>query len=76
MKPQIDLKRLRKEYSWTQWQAAKKLGFCRSYISAVDNGKQGISLEMMNTIIHVFGVDYQDFYNSQAHNGGEWRCVW
>ena len=63
MKPHIDLKGLREARSWTQWQTAQKLGFCRSYISAVENGKQGFSIEMMNAIMRVFGVKYDDFYN-------------
>jgi len=67
MKPQIDLKELRKNRGWTQWQAAAELGFCRSYISSVENGKQGISVEMMNAIIRVFGVKYEDFYSRQDH---------
>jgi len=66
MKPQIDLRALRKIRGWTQSQAAAKLGFCRSYISAVENGKQGISVEMMNAIIRVLGMKYEDFYNGEA----------
>ena len=50
--------------SWTQWQTAHSLGFCRSYISAVENGKQGLSVEMMNAIIRVFKVRYEDFYKT------------
>ena len=65
MKPRIDLKGLRKDRGWTQWQTATELGFCRSYISAVENGKQGLSIEMMNAIIRVFDVKYEDFYNSK-----------
>lgn len=58
----IDVKRLRQRRGWTQERAAEELGFCRSYISAVENCKQGISIEMMHAIIQVFGVDYKDFY--------------
>ena len=62
MRLQIDLKNLRKKRGWQQWQAAEKLGFCRSYIAMVENGRQGISINMMNAIIRVFGVKYEDFY--------------
>ena len=62
MKPWIDLRRLRKERGWQQWKSAEELGFCRSYISAIETGKQGVSVEMMNAIIRVFGVKYEDFY--------------
>ena len=68
MKPHIDLKKLRQRNGWTQWQTADKLGFCRSYISAVENGKHGISIDMMNAIIRVFGVKYEDFYQSRINN--------
>jgi len=66
MKPQIDLKGLRTERGWTQLQTAEELGFCRSYISAVENGKQGISVEMMRAIIRVFGIQYEEFYGSRG----------
>ena len=62
MKPFIDLKKLREDREWTQLQAATELGFCRSYISAIENSKQGISIEMINAIIRVFNVSYEDFY--------------
>jgi len=62
MKPKIDLRGLRQERGWTQLQTSRKLGFCRSYISAVENGKQGFSVGMMNAIIRVFKVKYDDFY--------------
>ena len=62
MKPCIDLKKLREDRDWTQLQAANALGFCRSYISAVENSKQGLSVEMINAIIRVFDVSYEDFY--------------
>ena len=71
MKPKIDLRGLRKERRWTQLQTAQELGFCRSYISSVENGKQGFSIEMMNAIIRVFGVSYEDFYtqNTKGETG-------
>ena len=65
MKPQINLRKLRKERGWTQEQVASELGFCRSYISVIENGKQGLSGEMINAIIKVFDVKYEDFYNEE-----------
>ena len=61
-KPHIDLKVLRKNKGWTQAQAAKRLGFCRTYISDVENGRQSVSKAMMHAIIQVFEVKYEDFY--------------
>ena len=66
MKPKIDLKELRKNRGWTQVQAAAELGFCRSYVSVVENGKQNSSVEMMNAIIRVFDVRYEDFYGNDG----------
>jgi len=66
MKPFIDLRKLREDRNWTQLQTAKALGFCRSYVSAVENRKQGVSTEMINAIIRVFHVRYEDFY-MQTH---------
>ena len=65
IKPLINLKKLRQDRGWTQSQAAAKLGFCRSYISSIENGKQGLSVAMMNSIIRVFGVRYEDFYDGK-----------
>jgi len=66
MKPWIDLKSLRKERSWTQMQTAAALGFCRSYISSVESGAQGFSVEMVNAIIREFNVRYEDFYDIES----------
>ena len=64
MKPSINLRKLRKSRGWTQAQVAEKLGFARSYISLVENSKQGLSVDMINAIIRVFGVKYEDFYKT------------
>ncbi len=60
----IDLKQLRLDRGWRQWEAAEKLGVSRTYVSAVENGRRGISMAMMDAIIQVFGVSYEDFLNS------------
>ena len=71
MKPFIDLRKLREDREWTQMQTASALGFCRSYISAVENRKQGVSTEMLNAIIRVFNVRYEDFYAQKQLQGYE-----
>jgi len=63
-KPYIDLAALRKTRNWTQAEAAKHLGFSRSYYSEVELGKQSISTKMMYAIIKVFGVQYEDFFKA------------
>ena len=63
-KPTMDIRKLREQHGLLQWEAADKLGFCRSYLALVENGKQGISIAMMNALIRVFGVKYEDFYKT------------
>jgi len=65
MKPWINVKELRENRGWTQMQTANALGFCRSYITAVESGARGISLGMMVAIVRVFHVTYEDFYQRQ-----------
>jgi transcriptional regulator with XRE-family HTH domain len=57
----IDVRALREERGWLQRQAAEELGVSRSYLSAVENCKRGISLRMMEAVIKTFGVKYEDF---------------
>ena len=58
----IDLRKLRVSRGWLQSEAAEALNVSRPYLSAVENGKRGISMNMMAAIIRVFGVKYEDFY--------------
>lgn len=57
----IDIRKLRQDRGWLQREAAEKLGVTRSYISAVENGKRGISMSIMEAIIRIFDVKYEDF---------------
>ncbi len=58
----VDLRKLREARGWLQWEAAEKLGISRSYLSGVENNKRGISLPLMESIIRVFEIKYEDFY--------------
>jgi DNA-binding XRE family transcriptional regulator len=58
----IDVRSLRLKHGWLQSQAAERLGISREYLSAIENGKRGISLHMMEAIMQVFDVKYEDFY--------------
>ncbi len=60
----IDVKALRKSRGWLQREAAEKLGIARAHLSVIENNKCGLSVEMMDAIIRVFGVKYEDFYTS------------
>ena len=61
-KPWINLKKLRESRGWQQNEAADKLGFTRTYVTILESGRQGYSINMVNAIIRVFGVSYEDFY--------------
>ncbi len=65
----IDLRKLREERGWLQWEAADKLGISRSYLSGVENNKRGVSLSLMESIIRVFGIKYEDFYDKNTGFG-------
>ena len=65
-KPEMDLRALRKRKGWSQLETAERLGFCRTYITDVENKRQGISKAMMRSIIQVFGVKYEDFYTDDT----------
>lgn len=57
------MRKLRTDRGWLQWETAEKLGVTRAYISALENGKRGISMKVMDSIIRIFGVKYEDFYS-------------
>ena len=61
-KPWIDVRRLREKRQWLQSEAAEKLGISRSYLSAVEHGRRGISMNAMAAVMKVFGVKYEDFH--------------
>jgi transcriptional regulator with XRE-family HTH domain len=60
----IDLKKLRTDHGWRQTETAEKLGVSREYVSAIENGRRGISMTVMDAIIRVFGVPYEDFFRA------------
>ena len=68
IKLKIDLKNLRRKRGWNQIECAEKLGFSRAYLSAVENKKRNISMNMMEAIIEVFGVTYDDFEKEQNNS--------
>ena len=62
----INLRVMREKKGWTKTKAADELGFSRTYYSDVENGKNGISLNMMHAIMKKFNVEYEDFYNKTS----------
>jgi len=62
----IDIKKMRTDRGWLQWETADKLGITRAHLSAIENRKKGVSMKLMTVIIKVFNVKYEDFI---ARNG-------
>jgi len=60
----IDVRKLRAARAWRQSETAEALGVTRAYLSAMENGKRGISLNMMMAIMRVFDVKFEDFFGS------------
>jgi transcriptional regulator with XRE-family HTH domain len=58
----IDLRKLRTEHGLIQEEASEKMGVTRAYLSAIENGRRDFSLRMIQAIIRVFNVKYEDFY--------------
>ncbi len=61
-KPWIDVKALRASRGWAQWKAAEHLKISRTYLSYLENGKCGFSVKVVEAIINVFDVTYEDFF--------------
>jgi len=57
----IDVKKMRTDRGWLQWETADKLGITRPHLSAIEHGKKSISMKLMTAIIKVFNVKYEDF---------------
>jgi transcriptional regulator with XRE-family HTH domain len=64
----IDVKELRMRRGWLQREAADRLGIARAHLSLVENRKCGLSLQMMDAIIRVFGAKYEDFFSHDAES--------
>ncbi len=62
-KASIDVKALRESRGWLQKDTAARLGVSRAHLSALEHHKKGLSVSMMDAIIRVFGVTYEDFYS-------------
>ena len=68
-KKTINLRELRERRGWTQVELAERLGFSRPFVSEVENGKRGISLGMMQAIMRVFNLKYEDFFANEGRRG-------
>jgi len=65
----IDIRSLRQKKGWRQQETANKIGVSRSYLSAMENKRRGISANIMESIINIFGVRYEDFQRVEQKGG-------
>jgi transcriptional regulator with XRE-family HTH domain len=57
------VKTLRKEKGMSQEELAEKSGLNRPYISAIEQGKRNVSLEVMDKLAEAIGIDIKGFFN-------------
>jgi transcriptional regulator with XRE-family HTH domain len=69
-----ELKNARKASSWTQSQAAARLGVTQAYLSMVERGERAVSSELASRAVEVFEVPATALplseYRPRAHNAG------
>jgi transcriptional regulator with XRE-family HTH domain len=69
----IDAKKLREERGWLQGETSDRLGVSRSYLSAIENGRRNVSMNMMEAMRRVFGVKYEEFQKVIYSSGARRR---
>ncbi len=76
-KPWINVKALRLSRGWCQAETAERLGIGRAHLSMLENDKCGFSAKVIDAVIRVFNVKYENFYTDDNNNpeGTPVRCV-
>jgi transcriptional regulator with XRE-family HTH domain len=57
------VKSLRKEKGMSQKELAEKSGLNRPYISAIEQGKRNVSLEVMEKLAEALQIEIKGFFN-------------
>jgi len=74
-----ELKNARKTSSWTQAQAAARLGVTQAYLSMVERGERTVSSELASRTIEVFEVPATALplaeYQTRVHNAGFFQTM-
>ena len=74
-----ELKNARKASSWTQAQAAARLGVTQAYLSMVERGERAVSSELASRAVEVFEVPATALplseYRPRAHNAGFFQAM-
>ena len=58
------IKNLRKEEKMSQEELASKLGISRSYLTKIENGQRGLSIEIMQKLCKVFNITMEEFFGT------------
>ena len=58
------IKNLRKEKKMSQEELASKLGISRSYLTKIENGQRGLSIEIMQKLCKVFNITMEEFFGT------------
>jgi transcriptional regulator with XRE-family HTH domain len=74
-----ELKSVRKASSWTQAQAAVRLGVTQAYLSMVERGERAVSSELASRAVEVFEVPATALplaeYQTRAHDAGFFQAM-
>ena len=74
-----ELKSARKASSWTQAQAASRLGVTQAYLSMVERGERAVSSELASRAVEVFEVPATALplpeYQTRAHDAGFFQAM-
>lgn len=59
-----NIRRLRRERGWTQAYVAENLGITAPFLTMVESGQRGMSLELIESLGELFGVPVSSFFVS------------
>ncbi|MDE6704584.1 MAG: helix-turn-helix domain-containing protein [Treponemataceae bacterium] len=60
-----NIRRLRRDRGWTQAFVAESLGITAPFLTMVESGQRGMSLELIESLSELFGVPVSSFFISR-----------
>lgn len=60
-----NIRRLRRDRGWTQAFVAESLGITAPFLTMVESGQRGMSLELIESLGELFGVPVSSFFISR-----------
>ncbi|MFS0786408.1 XRE family transcriptional regulator [Shouchella sp. 1P09AA] len=64
----LEIKRIRKQKTFTLKQLAEKTGLSISFLSQIERGKSSMTLESLNKISDAFDISTSQFFSNDAHD--------